>query len=113
MKKKKEKRGGAFIPEVSDVISLTNIDFVQDVNGTISATNLIPEEYTGTKEDIKKIKNSLLEWEEMYDKVLLNDKGNATQMQIILHAPTKEEKKAMSITETQRQQKVLNEVRPT
>ena len=99
------------IPEVSDVISLTNIDFVQDVNGTISATNLIPEEYTGTKEDIKKIKNSLLEWEEMYDKVLLNDKGNATQMQIILHAPTKEEKKAMSITETQRQQKVLNEVR--
>ena len=99
------------IPEVSDVISLTNIDFVQDVNGTISATNLIPEEYTGTKEDIKKIKNSLLEWEEMYDKVLLNDKGNATQMQIILHAPTKEEKKAMSITETQRQQTVLNEVR--
>ena len=99
------------IPEVSDVISLTNIDFVQDVNGTISATNLIPEEYTGTKEDIKKIKNSLLEWEEMYDKVLLNDKGNATQMQIILHAPTKEEKKAMNITETQRQQKVLNEVR--
>ena len=99
------------IPEVSDVISLTNIDFVQDVNGTISATNLIPEEYTGTKEDIKKIKNSLLEWEEMYDKVLLNDKGNATQMQLILHAPTKEEKKAMGITETQRQQKVLNEVR--
>ena len=85
------------IPEVSDVISLTNIDFVQDVNGTISATNLIPEEYTGTKEDIKKIKNSLLEWEEMYDKVLLNDKGNATQMQIILHAPTKEEKKAIDL----------------
>ena len=99
------------ISEVDDVISLTNIDFVQDVNGTISATNLIPEEYTGTKEDIKKIKNSLLEWEEMYDKVLLNEKGNATQMQIILHAPTKEEKESMGITETQRQQKVLNEVR--
>lgn len=99
------------IGEVDNVDSLTHIDYVCDTDGTISATQLIPDSYTGSKEDIQQLKNRLTEWSDMYDRVLLNDKKTATQIQITIHSPNDEEKAAMKISENERQQNVLNQVR--
>ena len=73
----------------------TNIDFVTSEDNSLVATNLIDEElysadedgnpvFTGTKADIRKINQKLIEWEEMYDRVMISDDGRATQMQIVI-----------------------------
>ena len=72
------------LPDVEDVDSLTNIDFVCDQDGAISATQLIPDTYTGSIEDIVQLAERLAEWSDMYNRVLINDSNTATQMQISL-----------------------------
>lgn len=72
------------IPDVEELDSLTHIDFVCDQDGSISATQLIPETYTGSAEDIAQLKQRLSEWSDMYNRVIINDDNSATQMQISL-----------------------------
>ena len=72
------------LPNVEDVDSLTHVDFVCDQDGTISATQLIPDTYTGSEEDIAQLAGRLAEWSDMYNRVLINDTSTATQMQISL-----------------------------
>lgn len=72
------------LPNVEDVDSLTNIDFVCDQDGAISANPLIPDSYTGSPEDIIQLEGRLAEWDDMYNRVIINDDGTATQMSISL-----------------------------
>ena len=72
------------IAEVEDVDSVTDIDFVCDEEGTISATQLIPESYTGSDEDIAQLKSRLIEWQAMYDSVIVKDDFTGFQIQISL-----------------------------
>ena len=72
------------IPDVEELDSLTHIDFVCDQDGSITATQLIPETYTGSAEDIAQLKQRLSEWSDMYNRVIINDDNSATQMQISL-----------------------------
>lgn len=72
------------LADVEDIDSLTDIDFVCDQDGSISATQLIPDTYTGSPEDIQQLKNRLNEWNEMYNRVIINDDMTGTQMQISL-----------------------------
>ena len=70
--------------EIDDVDSLTHIDFVCESDGSISASQLIPESYTGSPEDIEQLKSRLAEWDAMYNRVVINDNLTGTQMQLTL-----------------------------
>ena len=78
------------LPEVEDIDSVTHIDYVCDENGSISATQLIPDTYTGTDEDIFQLKSRLAEWHDMYNRVIVNDDNTGFQMQISLRPKSDE-----------------------
>lgn len=78
------------IPEVEDIDSITNIDYVADEDGSISATQLIPDTYTGSQEDISQLKSRLAEWHDMYNRVIINDTNTGLQMQVSLRPKSKE-----------------------
>ncbi|MCR4947695.1 MAG: MMPL family transporter [Treponema sp.] len=99
------------LPQIEGVDSLTHIDYVCESDGSISASQLIPDSYTGTAEDIAQLEGRLAEWSEMYNRVIVNDDNTATQMQITLHSMSPEEKATSKITDAERQQKILEEVR--
>lgn len=97
--------------EVEGVDSLTHIDYVCESDGSISASQLIPDSYTGSEADIEQLKGRLAEWSDMYNRVIVNDDNTATQMQITIHSMTPEEKATSKITDAERQQKILEQVR--
>ena len=99
------------LPQIEGVDSLTHIDYVCENDGSISASQLIPETYTGSEEDIAQLESRLAEWSEMYNRVIVNDDNTATQMQITVHSMTPEEKAESKITDAERQQKILEQVR--
>lgn len=109
------------IDQVDSIDSLTHIDYVANQDGSISATQLIPDDYTGSDEDILAIREKLTEWSEMYNRVIVNDDNSATQMQITVHSLSPEEKEEAAsdakangtkvLTDAERQQKVLDQVR--
>ena len=76
------------IDNIEDVKSVTNIDYVCNQDGSISATNIIPEEDFNTpdglltQESIKNLKLRVQSWEDMYNRVILNDDFTGSQMQI-------------------------------
>ncbi|MCQ2983081.1 MAG: MMPL family transporter [Treponemataceae bacterium] len=99
--------------QVDGVDSLTHIDYVCNADGSISATQLIPEDFTGSAEDITQLKGRLTEWSEMYNRVIINDDNSATQMQITIASHDAEEgaEGAKKMTDAERQQKVLEDIR--
>lgn len=99
------------IDQVDEVDSLTHIDYVCEADGSISASQLIPDTYTGSEEDIRQLEGRLAEWHEMYNRVIVNDDNTATQMQITIHSPNAEEKAEMKITDAERQQIALSAIR--
>lgn len=78
------------IPEVEDIDSITDIDYVADEDGSISATQLIPDTYTGSPEDISQLKFRLAEWHDMYNRVIINDSNTGLQMQVSLRPKSRE-----------------------
>ena len=84
------------LSEVSDVDSLTHIDFVCESDGFISASQLIPDTYTGSTEDIEQIQNRLNEWDAMYNRVIMNDNMTGTQLQVTLASYDKEHEKELA-----------------
>ena len=99
------------LSEVDDIDSLTHIDYVCESDGSISASQLIPDTYTGSKEDIAQLAGRLAEWSDMYNRVIINDNNTATQMQITIHSLTEEEKAVATITDAERQQLALDQIR--
>ncbi len=78
------------LPEVEDIDSVTHIDYVCDEDGAISATQLIPDTYTGSDEDILQLKSRLAEWHDMYNRVIINDTNTGFQMQVSLRTKSRE-----------------------
>ena len=83
---------------VEDVDSLTHIDYVCNQDGAISASQLIPEEdydengnYIGTKEMINRLKDRLNEWDDMYNRVIIDDNYTGTQIQVTLEPKGEEQ----------------------
>ena len=105
--------------EVSDVDSLTHIDFVCESDGSISASQLIPDTYTGSEADIQQLESRLNEWEAMYNRVVVNDNMTGTQLQITLASYDKdyEAERAAALgkkkirSEAEMQEGVLNDVK--
>lgn len=73
------------IPVVENVVSLTNIDYVEGKDGSLVAGPLVGDGYTGSETDIEEIKRKLTDWSEMYDKVIISDGQRATQIQVTFH----------------------------
>ena len=78
---------------VESVDSLTNIDYIfgevsEDGEGTLRANSLLGEdgEYTGSQEDMRMIKRKIIDWEEMYNRVVVNDSFTAAQLVVSLTA---------------------------
>jgi uncharacterized protein len=71
------------VPHVEDVTSLTNIDYIYGENGSLVAGNLLGgDSYTGSSADMQLIKQKIVDWEEMYNRVILTDDGKATQVMV-------------------------------
>ena len=82
---------------VESVDSLSNIDFIrgeitEDGEGTLKAGSLLGEdgEYTGSSEDMRQIKRRIIDWQEMYNRVIVNDNFTAAQMMIVVTASTED-----------------------
>ncbi|WP_027727650.1 RND family transporter [Treponema sp. C6A8] len=109
------------VNDVEEVDSLTHIDYVCNHDGAISATQLIPEEYTGSAQDIAELKSKLYGWEDMYNRVIISDDDSATQMQISIKTWSAEDRAnarkiakengTKVVTDADRQQGILNQIR--
>lgn len=79
-------------PSEKSVDSLTHIDYLcADEYGAISPSQLIPPEYfdddgnyIAGQEGISELKSRLTEWDDMYNRVIINDNNTAAQLQITL-----------------------------
>lgn len=65
---------------VESVDSIGNIDFVYSLDGGLAAGSLIDDDYSGTNADMKKIKEKIIDWQEMYNRVIVDDNFKAAQI---------------------------------
>ncbi|WP_294430506.1 MMPL family transporter [uncultured Treponema sp.] len=73
------------VPYVESIDSLSNIDFVVGEDGGLKASSLIGgDDYTGSAKDMALIKQRLIDWQEMYNRVIITDDGKTTQIMITL-----------------------------
>ena len=61
------------VENVSDVQSLTNIDYLKDDNGTLVAGPLLDEDFTGTDAEVENVRDKVADWSELYDRVIISD----------------------------------------
>ena len=70
---------------VEGVDSLVNITYIYGENGSLISGDLVDEDdFTGSDEDTAQIKQKLVGWSDMYDRVMISDDGKAAQLQITL-----------------------------
>ena len=65
---------------VDSVQSLSNMDYITSEDGAMTATSLVSEEFTGTREQLKEIQNKIVDWEKLYDKVIISKDFKGTQI---------------------------------
>ncbi|MBR0032005.1 MAG: MMPL family transporter [Treponema sp.] len=98
---------------VESIDSITNIDFIygkvnDEGEGSLEAGSLLGDdgEYTGSREDMRLIKQKIIDWQEMYNRVIVNDSFTATQMLITVTASDENGDELPAAT----QRKILSEV---
>lgn len=67
---------------VDKVKSITNSDFIDGVDGSVVVSDLI-EDFTGTEDDVKQLKNKILSWDVYHDLLISND-FSASQLIVTL-----------------------------
>lgn len=79
------------LPWVDRIDSLTKIDFIEDVDGALTAGNIINAERDEngylpllTQAQVNDLKQNLTDWDEMYTRSIISDDNKAAQMQITL-----------------------------
>lgn len=79
------------LPYVDRIDSLTKIDFIEDVDGALTAGNIIDVDRNEdgylpllTDEQVNQLKHNLTDWDEMYTRSIISDDNKAAQMQITL-----------------------------
>lgn len=91
---------------VESIDSIANMDFIVGEDGSLKASSILGEEYSGTAEDVAAIKQRLVDWQEMYNRVIITDDGKTTQLMITLQP--KDEKGDM--LNSKRQMKALHDI---
>ena len=69
---------------VESIDSIANMDFIVGEDGSLKASSMLGEDYSGTPEDMAAIKQRLVDWQEMYNRVIITDDGKTTQLMITL-----------------------------
>lgn len=72
------------LENVDKVQSLTNIDYLTSENGGMVATTLVPEDFNNTKAEIQEIKEKLVDWQEMYDGIIISKDMHGSQIIITI-----------------------------
>lgn len=71
---------------VEDVDSITNVDFIYGLDGSLNTGNLLGgDDYTGSAKDISSIKEKIIDWQDMYQNVILSDDGKITQLMLTIN----------------------------
>ena len=97
----------AGVDYVEHIDSLANIDFIVGEDGCLKASSLIGgDDYSGSAEDMEAIEQRLVDWQEMYNRVIITDDGKTTQMMVTLK-PKDEEGNMLN---SKRQMKSLHEI---
>lgn len=91
---------------VESIDSIANMDFIVGEDGSLKASSILGEEYSGTAEDVAAIKQRLVDWQEMYNRVIITDDGKTTQLMITLQP--KDENGDM--LNSKRQMKALHDI---
>lgn len=65
---------------VDSVQSLSNMDYITSVDGAMTASSLVGDDFFGTKEELKEIQNKIVDWEKLYDKVIVSKDFKGTQI---------------------------------
>jgi len=73
------------LPNVDDVQSLSNIDYLSAVNGGMEARSLVPDDFTGTDEEINTLKENIISWQDMYSKVIINNNMKGSQIVLVIN----------------------------
>ena len=69
---------------VESIDSIANMDFIVGEEGSLKASGILGEDYSGSAEDMAAIKQRLVDWQEMYNRVIITDDGKTTQLMITL-----------------------------
>lgn len=72
------------LPNVEDVQSLSNIDFLTAANGGMEARSLVSDDFTGTTSEINQLKQDIISWQEMYSKVIINKNMKGSQIVVVI-----------------------------
>lgn len=70
------------LPNVEEVQSITNSDFIDGVDGSIVVDDLVGD-FTGSEEDVKLLKDKILSWD-VYQNLLVSNDFTASQIVITL-----------------------------
>ena len=65
---------------IKSINSITKIDYVYSLDGGLAAGQLLDDDYTGSKADILKIKQKIIDWQDMYNRVIIDDDFQAAQI---------------------------------
>ncbi len=77
--------GGSSVDYVESIDSISNMDFIVGEDGCLRASNMLGgDDYTGSAEDMALIRQRLIDWQEMYNRVIITDDGKTTQIMITL-----------------------------
>lgn len=72
------------VPYVENIDSIANMDFIVGEDGSLKAEKIVGEDYAGSADDMAAIKQKLIDWQEMYNRVIITDDGKTTQLMITL-----------------------------
>lgn len=70
---------------IESVDSITNIDFVYSLDGGLAAGKILGDDYAGTSADMKSIKEKIVDWQDMYNRVIVDDTFTAAQVATTLN----------------------------
>ena len=65
---------------VDKVQSLTNTDFITSQDGAMTSHSLVPDGFTGTDEELQQLQEDIVDWEDMYDKVIISKDFKGSQI---------------------------------
>jgi predicted RND superfamily exporter protein len=73
------------LPNIDDVQSLSNIDFLTAANGGMEARSLVSDDFTGTDAEIAQLNKDIVSWEDMYSKVIINQDMKGSQIVVVIN----------------------------
>ena len=65
---------------IKSINSITKIDYVYSLDGGLAAGQLLDDNYAGTKADIQAVKQKIIDWQDMYNRVIIDDDFQAAQI---------------------------------